>query len=76
MDNFCKPEKHLLEGQLSLVDWKKNSSVNYVALLNLKNVVNAGNFSNCLCGKASEAPEVISVRGMLRQLCIPSAALV
>ena len=36
MDYFCKHEKHLLEGQFSLVDWQKNSSINYVALLNLK----------------------------------------
>ena len=36
-------------------------------------MVNAGNFSNHLCGKASEGSEAISVRGMLRQLCIPSS---
>lgn len=61
--------KNLLEGQFSLVDWWKNSSANYAALLNLKEYSEHWKPFSCLCGKTGKGSEAMSIRGAPRQLC-------
>lgn len=61
--------KNLLEGQFSLVDWWKNSSANYAALLNLKEYSERWKPFSSLCGKAWKGSEAMSIRGVPRQLC-------